>query len=89
MTTRNKLDELRKVTMGSHLKCPKQQTKGRPKFIITKKQIVMLRECGCNWCQIASLLNISERTLYRKRVELNPEQMHDDNDDDELFLWYG
>ena len=49
MTTPNKLDELRNVIIESQLTCPKQQTKGRSKFIITKKQIVMLRECGCNW----------------------------------------
>ena len=45
---------------------PKEKTLGRPKFSITKEQLLLLRETGMKWAKVAECLNISERTLYRR-----------------------
>jgi len=49
---------------GSYV--PLEKTGGRPKFAITKEQLVNLRETGLTWAKIAICLNVSERTLYRR-----------------------
>ena len=43
---------------------------GRPRFNITEQQIIVLRErLGFRWTDIASILNVSTRTLNRRRRE--------------------
>ena len=44
-------------------------TGGRPAYNITKIHIEQLRETGLNWKNIAFFLGVSERTLYRRRIE--------------------
>ncbi len=61
--------ELLSLGNGSELySLPLEKTMGRPKFLITREQLLNLRETGMTWAKIAKCLNISERTLYR-RVE--------------------
>ena len=61
--------ELLSLGKGSELYyIPLEKTMGRPKFSITREQLLNLRETGMTWAKIAKCLNISERTLYR-RVE--------------------
>ena len=50
---------------------PLEKTGGRPKFAITKEQLVNLRETGLTWAKIATCLNVSERTLYRRVQEFD------------------
>jgi hypothetical protein len=45
------------------------QTEGRPKYFIPKDQIERLHSCGMTRTNIAKVLHISERTLYRRRQE--------------------
>ena len=45
------------------------QTAGRPKHFIPKEQIERLHSYGLAWTDIANILHISERTLYRRRQE--------------------
>ena len=45
---------------------PLEKTGGRPKFAITKEQLVNLRETGLTWAKMATCLNVSERTLYTR-----------------------
>ena len=45
------------------------QTAGRPKYFIPKEQIERLHSYGLAWTDIANILHISERTLYRRRQE--------------------
>ena len=48
-------------------------TGGRPAYNITKDQIEQLRETGLNWCSIAQLMGVSERTIPRRRIEFGIE----------------
>lgn len=48
---------------------PLERTEGLPKFIITREQLVNLCETGLTWAKIATCLNVSERTLYRRVQE--------------------
>ena len=43
------------------------QTDGRPKYLTPKDQIERLHSCGMTWTNIAKVLHISERTLYRRQ----------------------
>ena len=45
------------------------QIAGRPKYFIPKEQIERLHSYGLVWKDIANILHISERTLYRRREE--------------------
>ncbi|XP_046839481.1 uncharacterized protein LOC124433742 [Xenia sp. Carnegie-2017] len=44
-------------------------TGGRPAYDITKEKIELLRETGMNWKSIAAFLQVSEKTLSRRREE--------------------
>ena len=52
--------------MRSGYNVPLEGTEGRPKFVITREQLMNLRETGMTWAKIATCLNVSERTLYRR-----------------------
>ena len=43
--------------------------RGRPSFDITRHQLEYLSSLSFNWIQIASLLQVSRMTVYRRRVE--------------------
>ena len=53
---------------------PVETTGDRPKFVITKDQLINLRETGITWCKIATC--IIERTLYRGVVPKPIECVH-------------
>ena len=55
---------------------PHETTGDRPKFVITKDQLINLRETGITWCKIATCLNIIERTLYREVLRKTIECVH-------------
>lgn len=44
--------------------------RGRPPYIISREQILYLRELQFTWQDIASLLGVSRMTVYRRRREL-------------------
>lgn len=46
------------------------KSRGRPRFLVSKSQILALREIGFSWTKISNLLGISRITLYRRRNEL-------------------
>ena len=48
---------------------PLLQSGGRPKYHIPKEEIERLHSYGLAWVNIANILHISERTLYRRRQE--------------------
>ena len=83
-----KLENLRNDSFKTSYECPAQKTKGRPKLIISREQILLLCDSGYNWRKISQLLNVSERTLYRRRMELCIEEKYTaigDNDLDNLI----
>ncbi|CAB4039861.1 Hypothetical predicted protein [Paramuricea clavata] len=45
------------------------QTDGRPKYFIPKEQSERLHSYGLAWTDIANILHVSERKLYRRRQE--------------------
>ncbi len=49
--------------------CETEVTGGRPKFVVTREQIVVLRDTGMTWSDISKCLCISPKTLYRRRQE--------------------
>ena len=60
------------------------QTEGRPKYFIPKGQIERLHSCGMTWTNIAKVLHISERTLYRRRQEYGILEKYSDISDSDL-----
>ena len=44
-------------------------SRGRPRFVISKEQLVYLRSLSFSWTRIASLLGVSRMTIYRRRDE--------------------
>ena len=63
---------------------PLKKTGGPPKFAITKQQLVNLRETGLTWAKIATCLNVSERTLYRRVQEFDIDSRFSDLSNTEL-----
>ena len=59
-------------------------TGGRPAYNISKEQIEQLRETGMNWRSIAACLVVSDRTLYRRRIEFGVEDSFTEMTDEEL-----
>lgn len=59
------------VGQRSGYNVPLEKTEGRPKFVITREQLMNLRETGMTWAKIATCLNVSERTLYRRVREFD------------------
>eukprot|EP00794_Sanderia_malayensis_P013267 gene13267-14634_t len=62
--------------LSDHLKdkeqvyvCETEDTGGRPRFVVTREQIVVLRDTGMTWSDISKCLCISPKTLYRRRQE--------------------
>ena len=59
-------------------------TGGRPGYDISKEQIETLREAGMNWKSIASCLGVSERTIYRRRIEFGLSENYSEITDEDL-----
>ena len=59
-------------------------TGGKAAYIITKKMIEQLRETGMDWGGIATCLEISDQTLYRRRIKFGGENNFTDIMDEEL-----
>ena len=59
-------------------------TGGRPAYNISKEQIEQLRETGMNWRSIAACLVVSDRTLYRRRIEFGVEDSFTEMTDEKL-----
>ena len=59
------------VGQRSGYNVPLERREGRPKFVITREQLMNLRETGMTWAKIATGLNVSERTLYRRVREFD------------------
>ena len=58
-------------------------TGGRVAYNITKDQKEQLRETGMNWCSIAEFLDVSERSLQRKRREFGIDSNFSDISDND------
>ena len=60
--------------------------RGQPRFDISKRHTEFLRELNFSWTKIAEMLNISTKTLRRRREEfqINEEQSWSTINDDEL-----
>lgn len=43
--------------------------RGRPRFVITREQLVHLASLSFSWTQIAEILGVSRNTVYRRRLE--------------------
>ena len=63
-----------------------QSSGGRPRYIITKEHIEVLRNTGMQWTAIAQCLGLSSRTLYRRRLEYGFEDSFTHITDEELEL---
>ena len=73
------------LTTTIHAGVPKLlQTEGRPKYFIPKDRIERLHSCGMTWKNIAKVLHISERTLYRRRQEYGILENYSDISDSDL-----
>ena len=59
------------VGQRSGYNVPLERREGRPKFVITGEQLMNLRETRMTWAKIATCLNVSERTLYRRVREFD------------------
>ena len=59
------------VGQRSGYNVPLERREDRPKFVITREQLMNLRETGMTWAKIATCLNVSERTLYRRVREFD------------------
>ena len=59
------------VGQRSGYNVPLERREGRPKFVITREQLMNLRETGMTWAKIATGLNVSERTLYGRVREFD------------------
>ena len=61
------------VGQRSGYNVPLERREGRPKFVITREhvQLMNLRVTGMTWAKIATGLNVSERTLYRRVREFD------------------
>ena len=70
-------NEGRLVALGS-------STGGRPSYEISKAEIEELRETGMNWKSIATCLGVSDKTLYRRRLEFGVEDSFTEITDEEL-----
>lgn len=46
-----------------------RSSRGRPRFDITREQLVYLASMSFTWMGIANLLGVSRMTIYRRRVE--------------------
>ena len=63
---------------------------GRPKFHIPKNQLEYLASMSFNWTQIASMLGVSQMTIYRRRLEYGLSSSASGNlSDDELRVILG
>lgn len=72
------------IDQGSGYYVPLEKTGGRPKFVVTKEQLLNFRETGMTWAKIAKCLNISERTLYRRVQEFDIDGKFSDVSNTEL-----
>ena len=58
--------------------------RGRPRFEITKEQLLFLSSLSFTWSDIASLLGVSRMTIYRRRQEYDlledPQHVLDDGE---------
>ena len=43
--------------------------RGRPRFVITREQLLHLASMSFTWTQIAGMLGVSRNTVYRRRLE--------------------
>lgn len=59
------------VGQRSGYNVPLEKTEGRPKFVITREQLMNVCETGMTWAKIATCLSVSERTLYRRVQEFD------------------
>lgn len=63
-------DKIRSLDSEGY-RCQREQGNvGRPRYIITREQIIYLREFSFKWTEIADLLGVSISTLNRHRVSL-------------------
>ena len=60
---------------------------GRPRFDISRQQLIYLRSMSFSWVQIASLLGVSRMTIFRRRREFGlTESQRESISEDELEL---
>ena len=63
--------ERKRALDAETFRCQRQQGNvGRPRYIVTRDQILYLREFGFKWTDIAGLLGVSISTLNRHRTSL-------------------
>ncbi|KAK3732752.1 hypothetical protein QZH41_001311 [Actinostola sp. cb2023] len=70
ITVNETLEEIsRQESKTQSFYCSKESTGGRPRYVITKEQITQLHETGLSWKAVAECFHVSEKTLYRRRLE--------------------
>ena len=79
-----KLSEHSKGKELQLLVCETERTGGRPRFVVTREQICVLRATGMTWSDISKCLCISTKTLYRRRQEYDIPNTYADMSDSEL-----
>ncbi|XP_013887271.1 uncharacterized protein LOC106534981, partial [Austrofundulus limnaeus] len=60
------------------------RTSGRPRYILSRDQLLLLREAGMSWASVSFWLGISTRTLRRRRHEMGMNENFDTISDDHL-----
>ena len=65
------LDQLDAQTATSSYQVPSVSSgrRGRPRFDITRDQIIYLHSLSFSWKKISSMLGVSRMTIYRRRVQ--------------------
>ena len=65
---------------GDQFTCPYESTQspGRPRYAVGVEQVAGLRGMGFTWRAIANILNVSERTLRRRRKEFDMPSFKDE-----------
>ena len=58
-------------------------TRGRPRFVIPREQLVYLASMSFTWTQIAAMLGVSRNTIYRRRLEYDLQDSRTENISDE------
>lgn len=59
------------ISNGTAYSAPREHTgrRGRPKFVISKEQLLYLKSANFSWTSIAQLIGASRTTVYRRRIE--------------------
>ncbi len=77
-------DRRKDIEAGVDITCPssglfaelrRNGSRGRPKYIISREQLLFLHELRLTWTKIATMYGVSRRTMYNIRSELGLTQI--------------